>query len=950
MADLTIMTSSRPATLSKKIRRAPDGALIREGGGLLVEGQAQVANVSSLADFGLLLEKLRPSQALTYGVPRGGSRKIMSRAALARQPCFDGITTRTRDQFEWPKRSGILMLDHDPGNQPLSKDDLVGIIRGAAPGLAQAAMLWWPSASSHICNAASGDDLTGLRGQRLYVMVSDAADIPRAGAALGDRLWAAGHGWIAVSAAGAALERCPVDASVWQPERLDFAAGAVCGAGLVQRRGRPMLIPGAIATVDTRVAIPDDPDVSRAASAARRRAKADANGAVEVAREAFIDARVNAMLSPEQCADEDECENAKNIVRRALDRAVLTADFLVDVETSPGTFEAVSIAHILENRKTFHGRLTRDPLEPDYDRGRAVGKLFLLDAQPTLYSFARHGRSFRLVLTPVRIEVPKGRLAAATEAALGVLRDDPAVYDFGGQIVLVDSDGMAILDEHSLSYYLAGGIQFFQRRKPGSEFIEIDIDPPAKLVRQVLSLGPRRRLKILKAVITAPTIRPDGTILADPGYDRGTSLLLSIPERIEVTQTPSRAEVDQALRELLHPFEEFPLVDRFASGGLLAALLTAVVRPALGTAPAFAMDAPVQGSGKTLLASCIAALATGRVPDVWPHTAGRDDEEVRKRLFAALRDGTTALIWDNITGVFDSAALASALTAPVLRDRVLGRSETLSIPNRALLLLTGNNFCPAGDLPRRIVTVRIDPRTDAPFARRFDLDPLDYVLDHRSELAKCALTLIRGWLSSGAPRTEGRMASFEAWDDIVRQTVCWIDAEIEPGRFGDPLALVLEAQGSDPEQESYFALLEALDEKFARRWFTARDVREHVARARSEGFASLDGNALVNALVDIGGDRAMSSAKSIGRLLKFREGRIAFGLRLQSKPGRSGREYRVEEVSEASGCGFGGFGGFSCGHSDPAAQREGSNFDRPESNPPKQPNPHGTPSAETEEW
>jgi len=182
MADLTIMTSIRPATLSKKIRRAPDGALIREGGGLLVEGQAQVANVSSLADFGLLLEKLRPSQALTYGVPRGGSRKIMSRAALARQPCFDGITTRTRDQFEWPKRSGILMLDHDPGNQTLSKDDLVGVIRGAAPGLAQAAMLWWPSASSHICNAASGDDLTGLRGQRLYMMVSDAADIPRAGA------------------------------------------------------------------------------------------------------------------------------------------------------------------------------------------------------------------------------------------------------------------------------------------------------------------------------------------------------------------------------------------------------------------------------------------------------------------------------------------------------------------------------------------------------------------------------------------------------------------------------------------------------------------------------------------------------------------------------------------------------------------------------------------------
>ena len=98
-------------------------------------------------------------------------------------------------------------------------------------------MLWWPSASSHICDAETGEDLTGLRGQRIYLMVREAGDIPRAGAVLVDRFWAAGHGRIAVSAAGAALERCPVDGSVWQPERLDFAAGAVCGEGLVQRRG-----------------------------------------------------------------------------------------------------------------------------------------------------------------------------------------------------------------------------------------------------------------------------------------------------------------------------------------------------------------------------------------------------------------------------------------------------------------------------------------------------------------------------------------------------------------------------------------------------------------------------------------------------------------------------------------------------------------------------------------
>src|SRR5262249_34403346 len=45
-------------------------------------------------------------------------------------------------------------------------------------------------------------------------------------------LWLAGHGYIMVSKSGQALDRSLVDASVWQPERLDFAAQPVLGEGL----------------------------------------------------------------------------------------------------------------------------------------------------------------------------------------------------------------------------------------------------------------------------------------------------------------------------------------------------------------------------------------------------------------------------------------------------------------------------------------------------------------------------------------------------------------------------------------------------------------------------------------------------------------------------------------------------------------------------------------------
>lgn len=209
---------------------------------------------------------------------------------------------------------------------------------------------------------------------------------------------------------------------------------------------------------------------------------------------------------------------------------------------------------------------------------------------------------------------------------------------------------------------------------------------------------------------------------------------------------------------------------------------------------------------------------------------------------------------------------------------------------------------------------------------------------------------MRGWLSSGAPRAAGRMASFEAWDDLVRQTVCWIGAEIAPGEFGDPLELVRRAQGSDPEQESLFALLEALEGVFAKDWFTARDVCQRAARGRTDIYAVEAEKMLAEALVDFVKERTSPSPRTVGRILQFREGRIVFGLRLLSRPGRSGREYRVETIAGSDRCGFGGFGGFDSGHFETGsgASRASSagcaDSKQAKSNPPNPPNPRAAAS------
>jgi hypothetical protein len=164
IAKLTTITSRCPATLSKTVQLGPDGEIVRGGGGTLVEGDAEIVSVASLGDLAALLQRLGPAQALTFGLPRRGNGRIASRAALDRRPAAAGAMTRTRDQFAWPDGPGVLMLDHDASGDTLSNDALIGMIRGVAPGLADVEMLWWPSASSHICDEETGEELTGCAG------------------------------------------------------------------------------------------------------------------------------------------------------------------------------------------------------------------------------------------------------------------------------------------------------------------------------------------------------------------------------------------------------------------------------------------------------------------------------------------------------------------------------------------------------------------------------------------------------------------------------------------------------------------------------------------------------------------------------------------------------------------------------------------------------------------
>lgn len=423
----------------------------------------------------------------------------------------------------------------------------------------------------------------------------------------------------------------------------------------------------------------------------------------------------------------------------------------------------------------------------------------------------------------VRVQIGRSLRVSATDAVLRVLRTRSELYDFGDGAVAFVAEGRArAVGAEWLVDHLGRVCDFFSERATRDGVVhEQAEDAPAPIARAILAKHDARGFRRLVAVVTAPTLRADGSVLDVPGYDDASRLLYCAgSEAPRVPAAPTPADALAALRVLWRPYREFPAVDDVDRGVILHALLTATVRASLPTAPGIALDAPAAGTGKTLAAKCVGILATGTDPAILPPAEA--DEEVRKRLFAALRDGHRVLLWDNVREPLGYAALDAFLTAATFADRVLGVSETIALPNRALFIATGNNIRLTGDTCRRILVARLDAQVAQPYAREFDFDPHAICTRDRLSLVVAALTIIRAWIVAGRPKAaSGRTASFEVWDDLVRQPICWLaDLVRKAGAadlpaLADPLGSAKRAYESDPETTKLAALLAAWNKVFA---------------------------------------------------------------------------------------------------------------------------------------
>jgi hypothetical protein len=259
----------------------------------------------------------------------------------------------------------------------------------------------------------------------------------------------------------------------------------------------------------------------------------------------------------------------------------------------------------------------------------------------------------------------------------------------------------------------------------------VDIDPPLQLVRMVLVRERRWAIPRVGGIITTPTLRADGSLLATPGYDPRSELyLLPGLQLPPIPDHPTKDEARASLEMLIDLISEFPFKDKQLDRSVaLSGLLTAHVRGSLPTAPVLLVRADTPGTGKSYLVDIIAIISTGRLCPVI--TTSKNAEETEKRIGSVLLSGTPIVSLDNCVHDLGGELLCQLTERPVVKIRILGQSEMPECECRTAVYTSSNNIGFKGDMVRRGLMCNLEALTERPELREFERDALEHAADNR---------------------------------------------------------------------------------------------------------------------------------------------------------------------------------------------------------------------------
>jgi hypothetical protein len=407
-------------------------------------------------------------------------------------------------------------------------------------------------------------------------------------------------------------------------------------------------------------------------------------------------------------------------------------------------------------------------------------------------------------------------------------------------------------------------------------------------------------VQILQGVTHTPLVRRTGTLLNEPGYDEETGLLY-LPDRglkvPAVPEAPTMAEVKKAVELILAPVTEFPFVTENHRANWLGSMFTPVMREVL--APPYQMGvitAPNPGSGKGYLAGLIGIVhgmvMRGEMP--------REKAEMKKTIISSLVSTTAPVVlFDNVRGEIYSSELEALLTAGTITDRLLGVSKDVTVTNDRLWMVTGNNAKIGGDLARRVLEIKIDPKCSDPKSRTFAIKDLKgWMEEHRGAYLAAMLTVVRAWINAGRPTEVYRSDDFAQWAGSLRGMLHWAGF---PGTFGEVESEGLETVSEDDREWGLF--LEELETVFGASKFDAKTIVDKLTGGSPDSWAKGDQgkkistDSLPGDLAEkyMGYSNRVGFTKSLGKWLGNRDGRFVMGLCVRkSQAGKHAATFTIE--------------------------------------------------------
>jgi hypothetical protein len=487
-----------------------------------------------------------------------------------------------------------------------------------------------------------------------------------------------------------------------------------------------------------------------------------------------------------------------------------------------------------------------------------------------------------------------------------VTEDEPETIA-GGVEIPAGTPKIRPLPLGQLPLRIADACQLMQETEKDGEVERNAVPPQRWLTEGIFTRGEYgKAVRSLAGIVTAPILRPDGTILQTAGHDAKTGLLYQPCDKFPaIPDKPTQQDAALAAAELLEVIKDFQFQDDADKSAWLALVLSQIGRSAIsGCVPLFALTATTRGSGKTLAADAASIIAFGRTTP--KKTFSADDEEQRKAITAVAIEALPCVLLDNVDRTLGGASLDAALTATVWTDRILGKSATTGeLPLRTVWMATGNNLRFGTDLARRVIPIRLSPTVENPEERTgFDQpDLLGWVKSNRARLAVAALKILRAYFIAKKPaQPGGNFGSFESWTALVRGAIVWTG-------LADPLATRETAKADDSSGAIVRGLIGGLLEVDEHGdGMTAKEIVDKLNENPLHGAKYPSMREVVS---EVATHKGRIDAKSLGYAFRKYRGRIANGfticgemahggvIRWKAKPAKSGGDRG--DVGDVSG-------------------------------------------------